>query len=148
MATSKYPGPPEQLELYAAAVAGVDGMELKGATMPYTSRSGHMTSFLDRQGSMGLRLSPDDRIEFSERYDTATAVQHGKEMKDFVVVPADLLARTEEVGEWIVCSWEWVGTYEEVAREPRPSTPTSLSDVSRMFWLIGTVRIREVRRKR
>lgn len=110
MATSKYAGPSEKLKLYEVAVAGAGDMELKGATMPYTSRNGHMTSFLDNEGSVGLRLSPDDRTEFLERYESRVAVQHGKEMKEFVVVPADLLPQTEELGEWLARSRDWAGT--------------------------------------
>ena len=45
-----------------------DSVERKGATMPYTSRNGHMFSFLDPGGSMALRLSADDRDAFLSRY--------------------------------------------------------------------------------
>jgi hypothetical protein len=35
-----YAGPPARLELYERAVATLDAVECKGATMPYTSRNG------------------------------------------------------------------------------------------------------------
>ena len=55
---SQYQGPMVALELYTAAVdaSSIDS-EVKGAKNPYTSRNGHMFSFLDRDGTMALRLS-------------------------------------------------------------------------------------------
>ena len=63
-----YAGPPARLELYERVVATIEAVERKGATMPYTSRNGHMFSFLDPTGSMALRLSADDRDAFLARY--------------------------------------------------------------------------------
>lgn len=60
---SKYESPAERLESYEAAVASVEGLDRKGATMPYTSLNGHMTSFLDKEGSVVIRLSSQDREE-------------------------------------------------------------------------------------
>lgn len=109
MAKAKYTGPADKLELYEALVASVDGVDRKGAANPYTSRNGHMTSFIDREGVVSIRLATDDREEFMETYDTALAVQYGSVMKEFVVVPNDLLERPDELREWFVRSWEWVG---------------------------------------
>ena len=64
---SNYQGPREALELYTAAVdAGSGDTEVKGAKNPYTSRNGHMFSFLDADGSMALRLSDELGEEFLE----------------------------------------------------------------------------------
>lgn len=109
---AKYTGPPEKLELYETLVASVDGVEGKGAANPYTSRKGHMTSFIDRQGEVSIRLDEASRQEFMEKYDSRISVQYGSQMKEFVVVPDDLLERTEEIRAWFVRSWDWVGTKE------------------------------------
>jgi len=50
---SNYHGPPDALKRYAAAVEGA-GEVVKGAKNPYTSRNGHMFSFLDGDGAMAL----------------------------------------------------------------------------------------------
>lgn len=105
-----YEGPADRLELYEAAVARVKGLELKGATMPYTSRNGHMTSFLDKEGSVAIRLSPDEREEFFSDYDSGVAVQYGREMKEFAVVPDSLLEDTVEFAGWLKRGNDWVGT--------------------------------------
>lgn len=110
MAKSKYTGPGDRFELYRTAVGGVGDMELKGATMPYTSRNGHMTSFLDKDGTVAIRLDAESRDSFIETYDSRIAVQYGTEMKEFVVVPDDLLEDTPAVVEWLARSYEWAGT--------------------------------------
>ena len=104
--SAEYAGPPDRLQLYERLVEATPGVDRKGATMPYTSRNGHMFSFLDANGSMALRLPPEAREEFLARYGTELAVQHGRTMKEYVVVPDDLLERTDELQPWIVRSHE------------------------------------------
>ena len=110
MAKAKYTGPPEKLELYEALVASVEGVERKGASTPYTSRNGHMTSFIDKEGDVSIRLDAGDREEFIEKYDTELAVQYGSVMKEFVVVPDSMLDDLDAAREWFLRGWEWVGT--------------------------------------
>lgn len=116
--TARYAGPPDRLRLYERVVEATPGVERKGATMPYTSRNGHMFSFLDPSGSMALRLPADAREEFLARYDADLAVQHGRTMKEYVVVPGDMLERTDELQAWLTRSHAWIGTL-------RPKTTTS-----------------------
>ena len=85
-----YEGPSDRLELYERLVAANPEVVRKGATMPYTSRNGHMFSFLDPTGAMALRLNAEDRTEFLAEYQSMIAEQHGHQMKEYVVVPADL----------------------------------------------------------
>jgi hypothetical protein len=114
---SKYQGPVEDLARYEALVATVPQVERKGATMPYTSRNGHMFSFLDRTGSMGLRLPAELRASFLESYETEIAEQHGRQMKEFVVIPGHLLERTDELREWFDKSYAWIGTLKPKSTE-------------------------------
>jgi len=119
---ASYVGPPDRLELYEHVVATIEAVERKGATMPYTSRDGHMFSFLDANGSMALRLSPDDRGAFLSRYQSTLAEQHGRVLQEFVVVPDDLLERTTELAEWLRRSLAWIGSLK-----PKPTMRTSKS---------------------
>ena len=112
MAKAKYQGPADRLALYEALVASVEGVERKGAANPYTSRNGYMTSFIDKEGEVSLRLSGADQTEFIERYDSRIPVQYGKNMPDFAVVPADLLERADELRPWFVRSWAFVGSLD------------------------------------
>jgi hypothetical protein len=113
-----YEGPASALRSYEAVIEAIPDAERKGMTMPYTSRNGHMYSFLDARGMMALALPPDRQFEFIARYDTHVVEQHGRIMKDFVAVPTDLLERTTELQEWFDVSYEWAGT-----RKPKPTAP-------------------------
>ncbi len=108
---SKYPGPPDALEKYTAAVeeAGTDAV-VKGAKNPYTSRNGHMFSFLDADGSMALRLSDELAEEFLGTYDSGPVIQYERVMRGYVSVPADLLDDTESISDWFEKAHDWIGT--------------------------------------
>ena len=112
MAKAKYQGPPERLALYEALVTSVEGVERRGSANPYTSRNGYMTSFLDKEGEVAIRLEEADRERFIERYDSHIAKQYGKNMPEFAVVPDRLLERQDELRPWFVRSWDWVGTLD------------------------------------
>jgi hypothetical protein len=115
-AMAGYAGPPARLELYERVVATIDAVDRKGATMPYTSRNGHMFSFLDPTGSMALRLSSGDRDAFLTMYGTTLVEQHGRVIQEYVVVPDDLLERTDELAGWFARSHDWIGTLK-----PKPT---------------------------
>jgi hypothetical protein len=68
-----------------------------------------MSSFLDKTGTMALRLSDDDRRMFREQYETTIAKQHGRQMREFVVVPDELLEDTQELHSWFDLSHCWIG---------------------------------------
>ncbi|HEY8180175.1 MAG TPA: hypothetical protein VIH33_07210 [Candidatus Limnocylindria bacterium] len=114
---SAYRGPRKKLALYERLIEGTPGLERKGATMPYTSRNGHMFSFLDAAGVMSLRLPPDARREFLSQHGATLAVQHGRAMQEYVVVPDWLLERTDELRPWLALSHVWIGTLK-----PKPTT--------------------------
>ena len=108
---SKYEGPPEALEAYQEVVeTSQSDAEVKGAKNPYTSRNGHMFSFLDKDGTMALRLSDEQTEEFRSRYESGNVIQYGSTMRGYSSVPAQLLADTETLAGWFDRSWEWIGT--------------------------------------
>ena len=108
---SKYEGPPEALEVFTAVVDQSDsGAAVKGARNPYTSRNGHMFSFLHADGIMALRLSDELTAEFRSAYDSGDVTQYGATMRGYSYVPAELLAETATLAEWFDRSWEWIGT--------------------------------------
>ena len=114
---SKYEGPPNALAAYTAAVeASTSGAAVKGAKNPYTSLNGHMTSFLDADGIMAIRLSDDLTDEFRAAYDSGDVHQYGATMRGYSSVQANLLADTAAIADWFDRSWTWIGSLE-----PKPT---------------------------
>ena len=112
---SDYRGPPEALNQYTAVV-GSAGEVVKGAKNPYTSRNGHMFSFLDAEGMMALRLSDQLAEVFFSQYESGPVMQYGSVMRGYVSIPDDLLRTPDELGPWFGQAYEWIGTLE-----PKPT---------------------------
>lgn len=102
---------PEDIsEQYDKLLSGFPEVERKGATMPYTSVNGNMFTFINKEGNMGLRLPADLRTEFISKYKTALCVEHGVEMKEYVLVPKKLFTNTKELCPWFAQSLDYVKT--------------------------------------
>jgi hypothetical protein len=91
-------------------------MKRKGKTMPYTSMNGHMFSFVDKEGVLGLRMSKEDIAEFRAQYGTGDFIQYNSVMRGYVVVPADLLADTDTLVGWYERSLAYIGSLK-----PKPT---------------------------
>src|SRR6478609_8026279 len=88
------PVPADRLAAYDRLVATQPGLQRKGAKIPYTSVNGHMTSYLDQDGTLALRLPSGARQAFLERHQTTLQEAYGVVQKEYVRVPADLLDDT------------------------------------------------------
>jgi len=109
------------LDLYEKLVATNPSVTRKGATMPYTSMNGHMFSFLAKDGKLALRLPSGERETFMEKYQTELCVQHGAVMKEYVVIPDDLLENTKELKKYFDVSYEYVSSLK-----PKPTKKKKL----------------------
>ena len=65
---------------------------------------------------MGLRLPAKEREAFVEKYGTELFVQYGSVMKEYVVVPDELLMKTEELKVYFDISYAYVGSLK-----PKPT---------------------------
>ena len=92
--------PAKTLALYEKLVATNPDIERKGASVPYTSANGTMFSFLTADGTLALRLPPDQLEPFFEKFNTSHPVAYGKVMKDWAAVPDSLLAKTAELKKY------------------------------------------------
>lgn len=81
----------DKLEIYAALIAAVPNLDLKGKTVRYTSMNGNMFSFLSKDGELAFRLGSVDREAFLERYPDAVVEQYGSVMKDYVAITDPVL---------------------------------------------------------
>lgn len=109
--------PADKLAAYEALVATRRDVERKGDKIPYTSVNGHMTSSLDGEGNLSLRLSDVDREAFVAKYKTPPVVAYGIVRKDYVAVPDALLRNTRELKPWFDKSFEHVRSLK-----PKPTT--------------------------
>jgi TfoX/Sxy family transcriptional regulator of competence genes len=75
------------LQRYSELVSTLPGIEVKGATMPYTSFNGNMFSFLAPDGRLNIRLSKTGKAAFMQQHSSEETVQHGIVMKEYASVP-------------------------------------------------------------
>lgn len=97
--TSKIP--PEKLDLYEKLLAMPPRIERKGDVHPYTSVNGHMYTYLDQSGTMGLRLPPDQLDAFLKKYKTTLFESYGVVKKDWATVPDALLKKTKDLKKYL-----------------------------------------------
>jgi hypothetical protein len=108
--------PPDKLDLYDKLIATNPKIERKGAANPYTSRNGHMFTYLNASGSLALRLPEEEREKFLKKYKTTLFEAYGVVMKKYVKVPDSLLRNTKELRKYLDLSYEYIGTLK-----PKPT---------------------------
>lgn len=107
--------PEESLTLFNKLASTIEGVEVKGAAMPYTSLNGHMFAFLTKEGTLALRLPDETREAFLKKYKTALCEQHGTLLKEYAVVPDGLFKKTKELQPYFNESYKYVGSLKPKA---------------------------------
>jgi hypothetical protein len=102
--------PQDKFKLYEKLVATNPEVELKGATVPYTSHNGHMFSNFNPDGTLGLRLPPNMIEEFLKKYKTKLVEAYGIVRKEYVVAPDTLLKNTKELKPFFGKNFEYVNS--------------------------------------
>jgi hypothetical protein len=111
MATAKKSKiPPEKLALYEKLIATNPSIDRKGAVHPYTSLNGHMFTYLDQTGTLGIRLPESELEAFLKKYKTKLFESYGVVKKDWATVPDVLLENTKELAKYLKISHEYVKT--------------------------------------
>ena len=106
---SAYPGSAADLARYAGVIDRHGTTEVKGAKNPYTSRNGWMSSFLDPDGLICLRLG-NDEIDELIALGGGAVQQYGKNMPDFASAPADM--SEADLDDWFTTSWDHTGSLD------------------------------------
>ncbi len=99
----------EVLKIYKEAI-GHAGLELKGKTMPYTSSNGHMFSQLNKGNQIGIRLSKEDTAEFDSKYGAEPFLSYGAKMREYVLIPEELLNQTKELSKFLQKGFDFVNS--------------------------------------
>jgi hypothetical protein len=108
--------PPEIIARYKKVVESIPNLELKGATMPYTSHNGHMFSFLDKTGKLSLRLPETEREVFMKKFNTSQTEAHGTILKEYVDVPEKLFEDINTLKKYLKESLKYVSSLK-----PKPA---------------------------
>lgn len=75
-----------------------------------------MFCFIDKENRLCLRLSSEDKADFQDKINPIDCLQHGRVMKDYVVVSAELLSNEDELRSWYAKSWS-----NAQALKPKPT---------------------------
>lgn len=102
--------PAGNLALYERLIATIPTIERKGDVHPYTSVNGHMFTYLDQAGTLGLRLPSAEVEPFLKKFKTTLFESYGVVKKDWVKVPADLLKRTKDLQKYLEVSYLFTKT--------------------------------------
>jgi len=102
--------PSDKLALYEQLIATNPQIERKGDVHPYTSVNGHMFTYLDQTGTLGIRLPHEEAEAFLKKYKSAPFESYGVVKKDWVAVPGTLLKNTKELKKYLQMSLEHVKT--------------------------------------
>ncbi len=84
----------KNLVQYDEVVASIPAFERKGKTVPYTSANGHMFSFINKDGDLGIRIGKESAASFVAKYQTQPFKSHGALMKGYVLIPDQVLENT------------------------------------------------------
>ncbi len=109
--------PADALARYDKLVATIPGLQRKGAASAYTSKNGHMFSFMTPEGGLALRLPKDDRAAFIERHKNAIVTAYGVVMKEYVLVPDAMFRSAAQAGALFAASYAFVSSLK-----PNPTT--------------------------
>ena len=97
--------PADKLELYEKLIATNPEIERKGDVHPYTSVNGHMFTYLDQTGTLGILLLHAESEAFQKKYNSPPFVSYGVVKKDWVTVPEPLLKNTKELKKYLGLSF-------------------------------------------
>ncbi|MFV1885080.1 MAG: hypothetical protein ACMZ7B_11375 [Balneola sp.] len=101
----------QHIETYKSIIEQVEGVELKGKTMPYTSTNGHMFSQLNKDGEIGIRLSKERQSEFFSN-GLQPFKSYGAVMQGYILVSEEMLSNIDQVVELMKEGLEYVQSLE------------------------------------
>ena len=113
--TKKHINLAAKIVLYHKLIATIPAIERKGAANPYTSVNGNMFTLL-HDGSLAIRLPEREREKFLKKYKTTLYEAYGAIMREYVVVPDALLAKTRELQKYLDVSYQHAKTLK-----PKPT---------------------------
>ena len=113
--------PPELVERFEAAVAGIEGLEVrKMFGYPAGFVGGHMTTGL-HQESWIVRLSDADREERTAAGWAGFEPMPGRPMREYVSLPAEVIGDPDQARAWVERAADYVRGLPPKPAKPRAS---------------------------
>jgi hypothetical protein len=109
---------PENLDLFEKLMSVIPEIEIKGATMPYTSMNGNMYSFL-KDGQVALRLPEKERQTFLKKFGSSVFEAYGAVMKEYVTITLPMLKRPKDLTGYVKASHAYAKTLKAKAAKKR-----------------------------
>ena len=109
--------PADKLALYDELIKTNPEIERRGVKLPYTSFNGHMFTFLSETGKLAIRLPEKERVLFLKKYNASLMEAHGTIMKEYVMVPEELLNNIKELKKYLNVSYEHAKTLKPKAQK-------------------------------
>ena len=91
---------PAVLAAFDLMIAGVKGVERKGATMPHVSVNGHMYGMISKADVIGIRLSDEDLTAFMLAGGTPFEGIPGFVSKEYGAVPRSMFSDVKTLQMW------------------------------------------------
>lgn len=92
---------PAVVAAFDRMIAGVPGVERKGAALPYVSINGNMYAAISQADGIGLRLSEADLAEFLNAHGTQLFESApGHFLEEYAAIPRPMLDDAEFLQRW------------------------------------------------
>ena len=100
----------KKLKIFDNIVATCPDFERKGKSMIYCSANGYMFALLNKAAEIGVRLSKASQETFKKKYNTTEYKSYGAVMKDYVLIPDNLLSDSELMTSLFIESYNYFMT--------------------------------------
>lgn len=96
------------LAIYENLLQKCDRFERKGKTVPYTSANGHMFSFINKEGDLGIRFSKSVQEKYFEKYQTSYFKSHNAVMRGYIHITDKMMMNEDDLVLLLNESYDYV----------------------------------------
>lgn len=125
------------VEQFNKVCSMVEGLERKGKGSPYTSMNGNMYTMMRKDGTLGIRLSKEQRESFKESYETVDFENYGSMIREYVEVPEEVFMNTDLMVFYLKMSHDYAKTLKPKATKKATKKKASAKEPVKVTALLG-----------